>query len=47
LKNRIVRPTKTVTFWPTKGNLFCMTLNEFRRRPLVFKQMTAFLPPSY
>jgi len=29
LKNRIVRPTKIATFWPTKGNHCCVTPNDW------------------
>jgi len=46
-KNPIVRPTKIATFWPTKGNHFCVTPNDCRRQTLVFKQVKTFLaPPS-
>jgi len=45
LKNSIVRQTKIATFWPTKDNLFCVTHNDCRRQPLVFKQVKTFLPP--
>ena len=40
LKNSIVQPTKTATFWPTKDNLFC------RRQPLVFTQVKTFVAPA-
>jgi len=29
LKNRIVRPTKIATFWPTKGNHCCVTPSDW------------------
>jgi len=45
LKNRIVRPRKIATYWPTKDNLLCVTPNDCRRQPLVFKQVKTFLAP--
>ena len=45
-KNRIVRPTKIVTFWPTKGNHLCVTPNDCRRQTLVFKQVKTLASPN-
>jgi len=45
LENRIVRPKKVATVWPTNGNHFFVTPNEFRRKPLVFKEVKNFLVP--
>jgi len=45
LKNSIVRPTNIATFWPAKDSLFCVTHNDCRRQPLLFKQVRTFLAP--
>jgi len=47
LKNCIVRPTKIATFRATKGNQFCVTHNDCRRQPLIFKLVKTFLAPIY
>ena len=46
----MVRPTKIATFWPTKGNHFCVTPNDCRRcflskRRSFWRASPIWLPP--
>ena len=43
----MVRLIKIAIFWPTEGNHFCVTPNDCRRQPSVFKQVKNVLVPPY